>query len=291
MTAAPENCVYLNGKFLPQSEAKVSVLDRGFLFGEGIYEVIPVYGGRLFRLSQHLQRLDQNLAAVQMENPLSQPQWQQLLEELVRRNGNGEQSLYLQLTRGAAPRDLRIPPGTSPTLLAISNPVTEVDEATLRRGLRAITVKDIRWQHCNIKTTSLLPNVLLRQQAEQAGVDEAIIVRDGKVTEGSASNIFIVRKGVVVTPPRGPHLLPGITRDLVVELCRRHGIPCQEQSIDETALHEAEEIWLTSSTREIIPLSELDHRVLANPFPGPIWEQVIRHYQAYKKAFREGKET
>ena len=290
MPTAPERSVYLNGEFLPLSEAKVSVLDRGFIFGDGIYEVIPVYGGRLFRLPQHLQRLDQNLAKVHMQNPLSHVQWQQLLEELVQRNGGGEQSLYLQLTRGAAPRDLSIPADAVPTLFVMSSPVGEVDVTMLRRGLRAITVEDIRWQHCDIKTISLLPNVLLRRHADEAGVDEAIIVREGEVTEGSASNLFVVHQGVVSTPPKGPQLLPGITRDLVVELCGRLGVQCEERRIDEQALLEADEIWLTSSSREIMPLIELNQQPLANGQPGPIWERVISHYQAYKQAFREGRE-
>ncbi len=285
-----QNSVYLNGEFLPLARASISVLDRGFIFGDGIYEVIPVYGGRLFRLSHHLQRLDQSLADIHMSNPLDHSQWQQLLEELVERNGGGEQSLYLQLTRGAAPRDLSIPAEITPTLFVMSSPVGEVDVAMLRCGLRAITAEDIRWQHCNIKTTSLLPNVLLRHEADRAGVEEVIIVRHGEVTEGSASNIFIVDKGVIATPPKGGHLLPGITRDLLVELCARHGIQCEERPISEQALLEADEIWLTSSSREIMPIIELNAAAIANGRPGPIWERVISHYQAYKQAFREGRE-
>ncbi len=290
MPAAAESYVYLNGEFLALSEAKVSVLDRGFIFGDGIYEVIPVYGGRLFRLPQHLQRLEHSLASIHMPNPLSHPQWQQLLEELVERNGGGEQSLYLQLSRGAAPRDLSIPAALHPTVFAMSSPVKAMDEATLRRGLRAITVEDIRWHHCDIKTISLLPNVLLRRHADEAGVDEAIIIRDGMVTEGTASNIFVVHHDMVSTPPKGQNLLPGITRDLVVELCQRLGIQCQEQPVDEQSLLAADEIWLTSSSREIMPLIELNQSALENGRPGPIWEKLISHYQAYKQAFREGRE-
>jgi D-alanine transaminase len=282
--------VYLNGEFMPLGEAKVSVLDRGFIFGDSIYEVIPVYGGRLFRLPHHLQRLERSLAAIKLKNPLTHPQWQQLLEELVRRNGDGEQSLYLQVSRGAAARELAIPAGTQPTLFVMSDPVPRVEVATLRRGLCAISVRDNRWERCDIKTTSLLPNVLLRQQAVEAGVDEAIIVREGEVTEGTASNIFVVSGGIVATPAKGRHLLPGITRDLVVELCAHHGIQCEERHIDEQALLEAEEIWLTSSSREIMPLIELNQRPVANGRPGPIWEKLISHYQAYKQAFREGRE-
>jgi D-alanine transaminase len=286
----PESSVYLNGKFLPLAEAKVSVLDRGFIFGDSIYEVVPVYGGRLFRLAHHLQRLDRSLAAIHLTNPLNHPQWQQLLEELVERNGGGEQSLYLQLTRGVAERDHAIPQDPTPTVFAMSKPVQAVDVRQLRQGMRAITVADIRWQLCHIKATTLLPNILLRQQAVEAGADEAIMLRDTEVTEGSASNIFVIKGGIVTTPPKGQLLLPGITRDLVVELCRRHGIPCEERPIDAEALGEADEIWLTSSTREIMPVIELNQQPLGKGRPGPVWEQVIRHYQAYKQAFREGKE-
>lgn len=286
---SPDSDVYLNGKFLPLAEAKVSVLDRGFIFGDGIYEVIPVYGGRLFRLSHHLQRLDHSLAAIHLAPPLSHPQWQALLEELVERNGGGDQSLYLQLTRGVAERDHAFPSEPTPTVFAMSTPIKALEQGQ-PRGISAITVEDIRWQLCHIKAIALLPNILLRQQALEAGADEAIMLRNGEVTEGTASNVFVVHHGTVSTPPKGQLLLPGITRDLVVELCRRHGIQCEERRIDETALHEADEIWLTSSTREIMPVIKLDQQPLANGQPGPIWERVSTHYRAYKQAFREGKE-
>lgn len=280
--------VYLNGEFMPLAEAKVSVLDRGFLFGDGIYEVIPVYGARLFRLPHHLQRLEQSLAAIGLANPLSLPQWQGLLEALVARNGGGDQSLYLQLTRGVAERDHRFPANTPPTVFAMSSPIAVTTEAPAPS--RAITATDIRWQLCHIKAITLLPNILLRQQATDAGADEAIMVREGEVTEGTASNIFVVRDGLITTPPAGQWLLPGITRDLVVELCQRHHIPCQERRIEAATLHQADEIWLTSSTREIVPVIALNGQPIANGRPGPIWQRVSRHYQAYKQAFRQGQE-
>jgi D-alanine transaminase len=212
-----------------------------------------------------------------------------LLKELVQRNDDGDQSLYLQLTRGVAERQHSFPTETQPTVFAMSTPIDALDEP-LRQGIRAITVEDIRWKLCHIKTIALLPNILLRQQALDAGAEEAIMLREGEVTEGTASNIFMVRDGIVTTPPKGQLLLPGITRDLVVELCRRHHIPCEEQRIDEANLREADEIWLTSSTREIMPVIELNQQPLANGRPGPIWERVSRYYQAYKQAFREGRE-
>lgn len=287
MSGTSQPSVFLNGKFLALDEAKVSVLDRGFLFGDGVYEVIPAYGGRLFRLPHHLQRLDRSLAEIRLENPLSHQQWQEILEELLARNDGGDHSLYLQLTRGVAEREHGFPRDTTPTVFAMCNAMKAVD-ATQSQGISAISVEDIRWKLCHIKSIALLPNILLRQQALDAGSDEAILLREGEVTEGSASNIFIVLDGTVLTPPKGQLLLPGVTRDLVVELCHRHNIPCEEQRIDREMLDEADEIWLTSSTREIMPITRLNGQKVANGCPGPIWEKTIRYYQSYKQAFREG---
>lgn len=280
--------VYLNGDFLPAAEAKVSVLDRGFIFGDGVYEVIPVYGGRLFRLPHHLDRLDNSLEGIRLANPLSHKQWQTILEKLVEENGGGDQSLYLQVTRGVAKRDHSFPPDTEPTVFAMSSPTGPVPE-NLREGVAAVTVEDFRWKLCHIKAIALLPNILLRQQAVDAGAMEAIMLRDGFVTEGAASNLFIVNNGVVLTPPKSNLLLPGVTRDLVVELCQQHGIPCVEGAISEMHLREADEIWLTSSTKEIIPVTRLDDLPVGSGEPGDTWRKVIALYQEYKQAFREGK--
>jgi D-alanine transaminase len=287
MNGQQEETVYLNGEFLPAAEAKISVLDRGFIFGDGIYEVIPVYGGRPFRLHHHLERLDHSLAAIRLANPLPHERWQAILEQLVARNGGGDLSLYLQITRGVARRDHGFPPDTQPTLFAMTTPMGAVSEQ-LRQGIAAITVEDIRWRWCHIKSTALLPNILLRQQALDAGAAEAIMLRDGLVTEGAASNIFIVRDGVVTTPPKSNLLLPGITRDLVVELCRAHAIPCEERPIAAEELQDAGEIWITSSTKEVVAVVSLDDRPVGEGCPGPLWKQVIELYQHYKQAFREG---
>jgi D-alanine transaminase len=282
------NTVYLNGEFLPAEEARVSVFDRGFIFGDGIYEVIPVYGGRLFRLPHHLERLDHSLAGIHLANPLSHGRWQEVLEELVRRNGGGDQSLYLQLTRGVAERDHGFPPDSEPTVFAMSKPLEETPPEPVS-GITAITVEDIRWKWCNIKSIALLPNILLRQQAIEAGAAEAIMLREDFVTEGTASNIFIVSDESVVTPPKSNLLLPGITRDLVVELCRSNAIPCLEEPISQARLQAANEIWITSSTREIVPVSRLDGELVGDGQPGPLWQRLITLYQEYKQAFREGK--
>ena len=283
-----DSTVYLNGHFLPAGEAKVSVLDRGFIFGDGVYEVIPVYGGRLFRLPHHLDRLDHSLEGIRLANPLSHQTWQGLLEQLIEANGGGDQSLYLQVTRGVAKRDHSFPPDTEPTVFAMSSPVGPVPD-TLREGISAVTVEDFRWKLCHIKAIALLPNILLRQQAVDAGATEAIMLRDGFVTEGAASNVFIVNNGVVLTPPKSNLLLPGITRDLVVELCRQNGVPCVEGAISEMQLREADEIWLTSSTKEIIPVTRLDEQPVGDGRHGEVWQRLIGLYQEYKQAFREGR--
>jgi D-alanine transaminase len=280
---------YLNGSFLPLEDARVPVMDRGFLFGDGVYEVIPVYGGRLFRLAQHLQRLQNSLDGVRIGNPLSPDAWRELLEELVSRNSGSNQAVYLQVTRGvAAKRDHAFPADVRPTVFAMSNPLPEPRDIAGEPGIHAITLPDIRWQHCNIKAITLLPNVMLRQQAVEADTAEAILIKDGYATEGAASNIFIVRNGILVTPPKGPTLLPGITRDLIIELAAANAIPYREADISEAELHAAGEIWLTSSTREISPVVRLDDAAVGNGRPGPVWRHMIALFQAYKDAIRRG---
>jgi len=285
---------YLNGEFLPIEEARISVLDRGFLFGDGVYEVIPAYGGRLFRLGPHLDRLQRSLDAIRIRNPLDREQWQQVLERLLEENRaeagpDNDQSVYLQVTRGVAPRrDHPFPTAVEPTVYATSSPIAPPDPAIAEKGISAITLDDIRWQYCHIKAITLLPNVLLRQQAVDAGVGEAILVRDGKAMEGSASNLFVVKDGVILTPPVSNQLLPGITRDLVLELARQHGMPAREQDIPEPLLKDADEVWVTSSTREIVPVTELDGKAVGDGKPGPVWQKMIGHYRDYKEAVRRG---
>ena len=288
MTAQPT--VYLNGEFLPLDQAKVSVLDRGFIFGDGVYEVIPVYGGQLFRLDEHLQRLDHSLAGIRLDNPLAYDQWNSILEELVERNtieDNGDQSVYLQVTRGVAKRDHAFPKGVAPTVFAMSNPLAPLPASLASEGVAAITLDDIRWRYCNIKAITLLPNILLRQQALDANAAEAILISNGEVTEGAASNLFIVKDNILITPPKGPRLLPGITRDLILELAETHGIACREGAIRENELREADEVWLTSSTKEILPVTRLDGKAVSGGKPGPMWARVIPLYQDYKRALRD----
>lgn len=283
--------VYLNGEFLPAEQAHVPVLDRGFLFGDGVYEVVPAYGGRLLRLDQHLARLEQSLAGIRMHPPLEREAWARILEELIRRNDGGPDiSVYLQVTRGVAPkRDHAFPAEVRPTVFAMTSPIPPVPARVLEEGVAAITLDDIRWSYCNIKAITLLPNVLLRQQAVDGGAAEAILIRDGHAIEGSASNLFVVLEGVIVTPPLGPRLLPGITRDLVLELCARHGLPHREADITEAELRGAREIWVTSSTKEVVPVTRLDGQPVGDGSPGPLWRNVIGLYQDHKAALREGR--
>ena len=280
---------WLNGTFLPLDEAQVSVLDRGFLFGDGVYEVIPVYGGRLFRLPHHLKRLRNSLDGVRIGNPLSDEEWQAVLEELVARNEGSDQAVYLQVTRGAAPkRDHAFPAGVRPTVFCMSNEIQVNRDSAAEQGVRAITLDDIRWSLCNIKAITLLPNVMLRQQAIEADTAEAILVNDGQVIEGAASNLFIVKDGLLITPPNSNALLPGITRDLVLELAANNGIPFREADIPEQDLFASDEIWLTSSTREISPVIQLNNMPIGNGRPGPLWQKMIVLYREYTDAVRRG---
>ncbi len=273
---------YLNGEFLPLSQARVPVLDRGFLFGDGVYEVIPAYGGRPFRLAQHLTRLENSLRAIRMEPPLHPRQWENILNELLQ--GEEDQAIYLQITRGTAgTRDHAFPTDANPTVLAWAVPLNN----EVPHPAKAVTRPDIRWQWCHIKAITLLANVLLRQQAIDLGYQEAILIRDGKVTEGAASNIFAVIGGILVTPPKGPHLLPGITRDLVLELAAENGIPNREGEMTAEELATADEIWLTSSTREMVPVVELDGQVVGQGRPGPVWHRMHEVFQQYKRTFRQ----
>lgn len=282
-----EAIVFLNNEFLPASQAKISVLDRGFVFGDGVYEVIPVYGGHLFRLSQHLKRLDDSLVAIRIAPPLSHDRWRDILTQLVRQNGGGDLSIYLQITRGVAPRDHAFPKGVEPTVFAMATPLKAVPPDILAHGVAAITVADNRWLQCNIKAITLLANVLARQQALDMGAAEAILLRDGIANEGAASNLFIVKDRTLYTPPKSAQLLPGITRDLILELAAANHLPFHEHPISESALRGANEVWLTSSTKEILPVTQLDGKKIGAGQPGPLWSRMLAFYQEYKQRVRE----
>ena len=279
--------VYLNGDYLPINEAKISVLDRGFIFGDGVYEVIPAYDGKALRFEHHMQRLQNSLDAVRITNPLTNAQWQEVLDKLISETGSEDQYLYLHITRGVASRDHRFPDETKPTVFVMSSVLQPVEPALLEKGISAVTLDDIRWQHCNIKAIALLPNILLRQQAVDQDAMEAILIRDGDITEGAASNVFIVSDGVIKTPPKGKKLLPGITRDLVVELAKTHNMPVEEVAITEKEFLAADEVWLTSSTKEILPVTRINEQQVGNGKPGAVWRDMYEKYQDYKETLRQ----
>ena len=276
--------VYLNGQYLPLCDAKISVMDRGFLFGDGIYEVIPSYSGKLFHFQEHMKRLENSLSSVRITNPHNRSQWLEILTPLL--DADLDQSVYLQITRGVAPtRDHAFPENITPTVFAMSSTIAPF--AGLDSGVKAISVDDSRWELCNVKATTLLANILLRQQAVEKGCAEAILVKDGYVTEGAASNIFAVIDGILITPPQSSEILPGITRDVILELAEQNDIPYSEDIISLDALKTADEIWLTSSTREIVPVVQLDDDIIANGKPGPIWFTMNQLFQAYKQSHHE----
>jgi D-alanine transaminase len=274
--------VYLNGAFMPLAEARIPVMDRGFLFGDGVYEVIPVYGGRPFRLPQHLDRLDNSLAAIRLANPLSRGAWSEIFARLLGA-GPGDQSLYVQVTRGAdSKRNHLFPAAAEPTVFAMAWEAQSRRPEIASEGVAAITLEDLRWLRCDIKSVALLGNVLLRQAAEDAGTEESILIRDGRVTEGSSTNVFLVAAGRIVTPPKTNLLLPGITRDLVLELAREAGLPCAEREVPREELEAAEEVWLTSSSREVVAVTRLDGRPVGDGRPGPLWHRIDGLYQDCK---------
>ena len=283
--------VYLNGAFVPSEQAQVSAFDRGFVFADGVYEVIPAYGGRPFRLPQHLARLDNSLAGIRLTNPLSAKEWQKIFARLVEANGPGnvDQSVYLQVTRGPAPRDHAFPAKPQPSVFAYAQVLKYPEPAQLANGVAAITVPDIRWQRCDIKANALLPNVLMRQQATEQGAVEAILIRDGLMTEGSASNIFVVVNNTLVTPPKGPFILPGVTRDLVLELAHAHRIACVERPVTEAELRSASEVMLSSSIKELLPITRLDGKPVGSGKPGALHARLHALYQDYIRDFRAGK--
>ena len=283
---------YLNGEFLPLSAARISPLDRGFLFGDGVYEVIPVYSRRPFRIAEHLRRLQDSLDGIRLANPLSNAAWQGVVERLVDDAEFPDQSVYLQVTRGADDkRDQAFPIGVAPTVFAFTSPLVAPSDALREAGVGAITVPDIRWAKCDLKAVSLLANVLLRQQAVEAGCAEAIMLRDGFLTEGAASNIFAVKDGVILTPPQDGRILPGITYDVVLELAARHGAAHEIRPVTEAELRSADELWMTSSTKEVLAIVTLDGRPVgrsddpAHPpgRPGP----VTRHMHDWYRTFRD----
>jgi D-alanine transaminase len=273
---------YLNGEFKPLAEASINVLDRGFTFGDGVYEVIPVFNRTIFRLEEHMRRLENSLQAIFMENPYSIENWVSIFEHLIDSVEHAEQSIYLQVTRGVSVRDHDISLAETPTIFVMSRPIEKKD---LSAGIHAITHEDIRWQYCDIKAITLLPSVLLRHKAKQQGAKEAILIRDGFVTEGAASNVFICKNNEIFTPPKNKHVLPGITRDLLLEILDDKKVGCYESVISEQQLWEADELWVTSSTWEVVPVIQLDNKPVGSGEPGPLWHATNQIYQEFKSSY------
>lgn len=286
---------YLNGEFLPLSQARISPLDRGFLFADGVYEVLPVYSRHAFRQAEHLRRLQNSLDGIRLPNPLSPEQWASVIDRLIMAAPFDDQSIYLQITRGADDkRDQPFPKAVAPTVFLFTAPLTQPTPSQRETGVNAVSTEDLRWGRCDLKTVALLPNILARQSAVDAGCTETILIRDGYLTEGSASNIFIVRDGVILAPPKDHHLLPGITYDLVLELAARHKAPHEVRLITEVELRAADEVWMTSSTKEVLAITRLDGLAVGHGDsagrPGPIGRQMQTWYVEFREHYmRQGR--
>ncbi|MFZ6773372.1 D-amino acid aminotransferase [Undibacterium sp. SXout7W] len=274
--------VYLNGAFTPLSEAKIPVLDRGFIFGDGVYEVVPVYGRHMFRADQHLARLFRSLAAIGIPNPHTKEEWLALITKVIAAQDAEDQMVYLQVTRGVARRAHAFPAEVVPTVFMMSNPIVLPSAAARANGVACVSMEDKRWLHCEIKSISLLGNVLAAQYAAEHEVTESIQFRDGYLTEASASNVWIVKDGVLMGPPKDNLILEGIRYGLIEELCAAHQIPLQARRISHAEVLAADEVMLSSATKEVLAVVKLDDHTIGNGLPGPIYQQLYAAYQVAK---------
>jgi D-alanine transaminase len=277
-----DQIVFLDGEFIPLGEAKVSVLDRGFIFGDGVYELIPVYAGEPFRLPHHLARLQRSLDGIGLANPHTDAQWETLVRGLVGRQPYANQGVYFQVTRGVAKRDHTFPQGVAPTVFMMSNPLATPSREVVEQGVAVVTAEDNRWHRCDLKTISLLGNVLMRQLAADQGAVETVMFRDGFLTEASASNVLIVADGEIVVPPKDNLILPGITYDATMEFAREAGIPLAVRPVPRAQALAADEMWLSSSTKEVIAVTTLDGKPFAGGRPGPVFRRMWEVFQAKK---------
>ncbi len=261
---------FVNGRFVPWAEATVSIDDRGFQFGDGVYEVIRTYRGEPFELDAHLDRLDRSARALSLPQPYSRARWVEWIREGVKLAGYREAKVYVQITRGVAPRDHAFPPDLSPTVVMTVRELHPLSPAVRQTGVTARTVEDLRWGRCDIKSVNLLGNVLAREEAKRAGVFEAIMVKDGLVTEGSVSNVMAVRAGSIVTAPEGPRILSGVTRTVVLTMAAKEGISIEERFFSVDFLYAADEVFLTGTTIEVLGVVEIDGNVIGTGRPGPI---------------------
>jgi D-alanine transaminase len=284
---------YLNGQFLPLAEARISPLDRGFLYADGVYEVIPVYSRTPFRIDEHLRRLQSSLDGIRLPNPHANDEWRAIILRLIAETEFEDQTLYIQVTRGAdIKRDPTFPKGIAQTVFLFAAPLIRPTPEQRENGVATITAQDIRWGRCDLKTVALLPNVLMRQLGADAGCTETIMLRDGFLTEGSASNIFVVKDGIILAPPKDHRMLPGITYDMVLELATRHGAPHEIRPISEAELRSADELWITSSTKEVLPISTLDGQPVGQGAlagkPGPVTRQMQSWYRDFREQVTRG---
>lgn len=280
--------VFLNGHYIAEDQAQVSVFDRGFLFGDSVYEVIPFYRGVGFRLDEHLQRLQHSLQAIQI---VAEQDWEAILTRLVTLNGGGNLSVYLQISRGNSGRRSHIYDAEMvPTIFACCNPIKDIYNAgpDAVSGVRAIVTEDLRWGRCDIKSTGLLPNILAMQQAKQIGVQEALMIRDGLLTEGASCNLMLVEQGVIFTPKRGSEILGGTTRELILELAAADGIAMREADISYARLLAADEVWVSSSTRAVVPVIEIDGQPVADGKKGPLWARMFELFTRYQNDLMNG---
>jgi len=284
--------VFLNGKFLPIEQAMVPVLDRGFIFGDGVYELVPVYSRVPFRIDEHLRRLERSLAEVRIRNPYSAAQWKEIIARLIAEQPFEDQGIYLQVTRGVAKRDHAFPKDVAPTVFLMSNPLVNPPRELVEKGVAALSAVDNRWLRCDIKSISLIGNCLLRQISADAGAAETIMFRDGNLTEASASNVFIVKGGVIRAPAKSNLILPGITYDVVVELAQAAGIALEFGEITEAEVRAADELWITSSSKEVLAIVELDGKAIGDGKPGAAFRRMYQLYQEFKqRVMRAGKQA
>ena len=280
--------VFLNGNFMPLAEAHISPLDRGFIFGDGVYEVIPFYAGRALRLGEHLRRLQRSLDELEIANPYSVAQWETHIAALVSKNEGGNIGVYIQVTRGVAKRDFAPPAGLTQTVFMMANPLATPKREVYEKGIAVVSLDDNRWLRCHIKSTALLGAVMLKHESNGAGADEAILFRDGYLTESSASNIAAVKNGVILCPPLDNLILPGITYELMIELAQKAGLPLQIRKISRREVENADELWILSSTKEVAPITTLDGKPVGRGLnagkPGPIFSKMYELFQAYKRS-------
>tara|TARA_B110001454_G_scaffold195915_1_gene198478 strand:+ start:485 stop:1321 length:837 start_codon:yes stop_codon:yes gene_type:complete len=277
--------VYLNGNFIPKEKAYISVMDRGFLFGDGVYEVFPVYNKKIIGLEAHLSRLQDGLDAINIKNPHSNDDWKSLIKKIISFNiKNANQAIYLQISRGCDQNRKHTYDELNPTTYIQSSLIGPREKNSLFKGKSAITREDIRWLKSNTKATSLLANTLYAQEAKENNAEEAILLRDGVVTEASSSNVFIVKDNCIYTHPKGRNILPGITRDITISLAKKLNIKVSETTFSKEQLMEADEVWITSSTREILPITSIDNNIINSGLSGPIWSSIYDQYQLLKTA-------